>query len=82
MNFAKVFGESDNQIAVIIKENHETEQAEVSVFFKPKGFGVCQANFGYPTTDEGWVAAEKFFNDFTEDKGLDIKRGVEKEMSL
>lgn len=77
MNFAKVFGEGDNQIAAIIKANDKTDQAEVSIFFKPKGLGVCQANFGYPNTNRGWEQAEKFFREFSQKQGEQIKNSVE-----
>lgn len=63
--FAKLFGEGDRQIAVILKESNEGP--EVRLFFKPDGLGVCETGLGYPykafKNDESaaWKAAESCF---------------------
>lgn len=61
MAFAKLFGTDDDQILVMLDESDE-ETPEISLHFKPEGYGVCKIGSSFKDTEEGRQQAQAAFD--------------------
>lgn len=67
MAFAKLFGSDDSQVLVMLGKGDD-DCPELSVLFKPEGFGVCKLCYGFEDSDDGWDKAEAAFEEIDEAK--------------
>ncbi len=73
MSFAKLFDTDIGQVLVKI-DSSESEgfEAEVRIYFEPKGFGVCSTAFSF----NDWDKAESAFELLDASKALEIVKPV------
>ena len=66
--FAKLYDTDVGQILVKLDEGEDG--AEVRIYFKPKGLGVCSVSLSWAedTEDEQWANADAAFEKLTEEK--------------
>jgi len=83
--FAKLYEtEEHGQILVMLDSNDENGRPQVKVYFEPDNLGVCSVGLNYNsdiTEDEQWSAAEKSFNNFTEEFASGIVKNVKADIS-
>jgi hypothetical protein len=79
--FAKLFGNGDNQIVVFIQSDDEGKP-EVRVFSQPPNLGVCSVAVGFLDTDEGWNLAKEMFGKVTEEWARNLTNEVLEKMGL
>ena len=72
--FAKLYGNDDDQILVMLQENAENGGVpELRFFFEPEGLGVCSvASIFEDGCSTSWVKAQKAFDNMTEEKARKI----------
>lgn len=61
MSFAKLYGEGDDQVLVMLGKHPDDDSPEVRFYTVPPGLGVCSIAAGYEDSEEGWDAAEAAF---------------------
>jgi hypothetical protein len=77
MSFAKLFDTDIGQVLVKIDSAQEERfEAEVRIYFEPKGFGVCNTAFSF----SDWDAAEAAFELVDACKALEIVTPFIKQM--
>jgi hypothetical protein len=77
--FAKLFGEGDEQILVMLQSDDEGKP-EIRTFFQPPDLGVCSIAIAFDDSDRGWALAEEGFRKMDEPKARTMTNKVRKEL--
>lgn len=64
MAFAKLYGDDNDQVLVMIDSGDEGP--EIRFFFQPEQLGVCQTAMTFPDTEDGWNKTEQLFDQMDE----------------
>lgn len=73
MSFAKLYETDIGQVLVKLDSaESEEHDAEVRIYFEPKGLGVCSAAFSY----DDWDKAEEAFDKVDQDMATAIARDL------
>lgn len=63
--FAKVFGNDEHQVAIILEPDDENKP-RLRILFQPNNLGVCSFGFSYDDNNAGWDTAEEQFDKMDE----------------
>jgi len=69
--FAKLY-EPEPGRQVLVKLDTGDEGPEVRTYCEPQNLGVCSIAGSWPDTDDGWTAAEKAFEEMTEERAVSL----------
>ena len=77
--FAKLFGEGDNQVAVLLIADEETGDLSIRIFLDPKieGLQVSNVTLGYEGDDD---KAREIFEKFNEEDANKFREGLREEL--
>ncbi len=80
--FAKLYETELGQILVKLDEGDKG--AQITVYFEPKGLGVCSLDFNWPSYDneKQWEKADEAFEMMTEDKCFEMVKNTLSELTL
>ena len=71
--FAKLYGNDDDQILVMLQENAESSVSELRFFFEQEGLGLCSVAIIFEDCcSTSWANAQKAFDNMTEEKARKI----------
>lgn len=74
MEFAKLFGSGEDQIAIILDQS-ETRPG-INFFFQPPYLGLRRYFMTYAATDDGRRAAREYFDKMSEDVArMELEKG-------
>lgn len=72
--FAKLYETERGQILVMRDEGEEGP--EVRFYCKPAGLGVCSAALGFKESDEGYDAADRYFDEMDREKAVRVAASI------
>lgn len=74
--FAKLYGEDDDQVLVVIQEGDTGPEVKISTV--PEGFGICSMAAQFSDNEQGWDKAQAAFDDIGEDEARQYASGIVK----
>lgn len=80
--FAKLYETELGQI--LVKQDEGEDGAEVRIFFKPEGCGVCTLalSWGDDDSETQWSKADSVFNNVTEESATNLVRDTMNKMGI